>query len=295
MNKNKKLNKTIVFEYLMLTLGAFLVAAGDYFFKFPNNFSSGGIAGLSVIVHNLYPNIPAATYTLIFNIILLIIGFIFLGRGFGIRTVYCTLCFSIFVEILELVVPLTGLALPITNEKILELMFAVIIPSLGIAIAFKYGGSTGGTDIPAVIVRKYTNIDISVALFIADFVITSLSFFVIDVTTGLYSMFGLVIKSFVVQKAIDVLGKKKGLIIITTMSEEVSQYITSQIHRSATMWAGKGSYTHEDKVVLFAVMTSYQASQVKNYVHKIDNKAFVAILSSSEIYGKGFKSFTDSV
>lgn len=287
--------KKIIFDYLMLTLGAFIVALGDYFFKFANNFSSGGIAGLSVIIHNIYPKIPTGTYTLIFNIILVIIGFIFLGKGFGLRTVYCTICFSVFVEILELVVPKTGLVLPFTNEKLLELMFSVIIPALGIAIAFKHGGSTGGTDIPAMIVRKYTNADLSLSLFIADFVIASLSFIVIDVTTGLYSVFGLIIKSFIVQKAIDALGKRKGLIIITTKSDEVSSFITTQIHRSATMWTGKGSYTHEDKVVLFAVMTSYQAALVKHYVHTIDNKAFVAILSSSEIYGKGFKSFTDTV
>ena len=295
MKPKINITKKVVFDYLMLTLGAFIVAAGDYFFKFPNNFSSGGIAGLSVIIHNLFPSIPTATYTLMFNVVLLIIGFIFLGRGFAFRTVYCTLAFSLFVEIFELVIPLTGLSLPLTNERLLELMFSVVIPAIGIAIAFKHGGSTGGTDIPAMIVRKHTNADMSISLFLVDFVIAALSFFVIDVTTGLYSVFGLIIKSFVVQKAIDALGKKKGLIIITSMSEEVSQYITTQIHRSATMWTGKGSYTHEDKVVMFAVMTSYQAAQVKNYVHTIDNRAFVAILSSSEIYGKGFKSFTDNV
>ena len=295
MKPKIKISKKVVFEYLMITLGAFLVAAGDYIFKFPNNFSSGGIAGLSVIIHYVFPTISSSTYTLIFNIILLIIGFIFLGKQFGVRTIYCTLCFSIFLEIFELVFPLTGLILPLTGDKLLELMFSVIIPSIGIALAFKYGGSTGGTDIPAMIVRKKTNADISISLFIVDAVITAITFFVIDIQTGLYSMFGLVIKSFVVQTATNLLGKKKGLLIITEKPDLVSQYITDKIHRSATIWSAQGSYTHEQRTVLFAVMTSYQAAQVKAYAHSIDDKAFVTMLSSSEIYGKGFKSFNDTI
>lgn len=295
MQTKFKITKKDVFEYLMITLGAFLVAAGDYIFKFPNNFSSGGIAGLSVIIHYVLPGISASTYTLIFNIILLIIGFIFLGKKFGIKTIYCTLCFSLFLELFELVFPLTGLSIPLTDDKLLELMFSVIIPSLGIAIAFKYGGSTGGTDIPAMIFRKKTNADISISLFIFDAAITLTTFFVIDVKTGLYSVFGLVIKSFIVQAATNILGKKKGLLIITAKPELVSEYITQKIHRSATIWSAQGSYTHEERTVLFAVMSSYQAAQVKEYTHKIDERAFVTILSSSEIYGKGFKSFSDNI
>ena len=294
MNKIQ-IKKSTVVDYLFLTLGAFLVAVGDFFFKFPNNFSTGGIAGLSVIIHSIFPNIPTATYTLLFNIVLLIIGFIFLGRKFGFKTIYCTLCFSLFLEILELIVPKIGIALPLTSEKLLELMFSVIIPSLGIAIAFIHGGSTGGTDIPAMIMRKYTNVDMSIALFIFDALIAISAFFLIDVQTGLYSIFGLIIKSFIVQGAINAMGRKKGLLIITTKQEEISDYITEKIHRSATIWAATGSYTHEDKTVLFAVMTSFQAAQVKAFAHQIDEKAFVTILSSSEIYGKGFKSFSDNV
>ena len=295
MIKKIKITKHDVFEYLMITFGAFLVAAGDYIFKFPNNFSSGGISGLSVVIHYIFPQIPTATYTLLFNIVLLIIGFIFLGKQFGFKTIYCTLCFSIFLELFELIFPLTKVSIPLTEDKLLELMFSVIIPSIGIAIAFKYGGSTGGTDIPAMIVRKKTNADISISLFIVDAIITCTTFFVIDIKTGLYSVFGLVIKSFVVQTATNLMGKKKGLLIITAKPEMVSEYITQKIHRSATIWSAQGSYTHEERTVLFAVMNSYQAAQVKEYVHNIDERAFVTILSSSEIYGKGFKSFSDNI
>ncbi|MCR5456830.1 MAG: YitT family protein [Clostridiales bacterium] len=282
MVKNKK---KIVKDVAILTLGAFIAAVGDYFFKLPNNFSNGGMTGVSVILGYLIKTIPAATFVLILNVLFLIIGFIFLGKEFGWKTIYCSLAFSGFVQLFQLIIPMSK---PFTDDTLLELLFAVIIVSVGIAIALRAGGSTGGTDIIAMIIRKYSKMDISISMFIADCVIAGSSFFLIDERTGMYSLLGLMLKSFIIQAAINIVNRRKGMLIITSKRDEISDYIMKEHHRGVTVWNSEGAYTHEEKYVLFTVVNNYQAAVIRANAKKIDEHVFVTIINSSEIYGKGF-------
>ena len=134
-------------EYLLLTLGTFLVAAGVYFFKFPNSFNTGGVTGLAVILNAVFPAVSSSMFASTINIAFLVLGFMVLDRSFGVRTVYCSVLFSAMLSGMECLWPLAG---PLTDEKMLELFFAVIFPSLGSAIFFNMQSSTGGTDILAI-------------------------------------------------------------------------------------------------------------------------------------------------
>ncbi len=272
-------------EVLLLILGTALVALGVYFFKFPNNYSTGGVTGIAVILSSLFPTVSSSTFTSVINIASLVLGFVFLNRGFGIRTIFCTLLFSAMLAGLEWLYPMTH---PLTDQKMLELFFAVILPSLGAAILFNLDSSTGGTDILAMILKKYTSMDIGKALLYVDVLITAATLIVINIETGLYSLLGLVLKSVMVDMVIESFNRRKSFMLVTSCPDEVCTYITHQLHRSATYWKGEGAYSHQDKWVVLTALSRAQAVALRRYLKGIDPHAFMLITNSSEIFGKGF-------
>ena len=223
---------------------------------------------------------------LIINGVLLIIGFFIFGKNFSVRTVYCSLLLSGALELLEVLVPMSK---PVTDEPMLDLMFAVALPALGSALVFNFGGTTGGTDIIAMILKKYTPLNIGMALFFVDAAIVAAGFFVNGVKTGLYSLVGLLIKALVVDVVIENINISKYFFIVTTHPEQVCKYINENLHKGATVWEAKGSYTNENKTVIMAVMTRSQAIAMRNHIKETDKGAFVVISSTSEIIGKGFR------
>lgn len=282
----------LISDILILTAGTLISALGVHFFKIPNNFSIGGMSGLSVLLGYVVKTISPANFILILNIVFMIAGFAFVGKDFGWKTVYCSLLFSGAVQLFDVVIPM---AHPFTDQKMLELLFTVILQAIGASITFKRGGSTGGTDIIAMILRKYLKSDLSLSLMIADALIAGATIFVIDIETGLYSVLGMLLKSFVVHGAIDIINRRKTIVLITSKPKEITDFITNRLHRGATIWHASGAFTDNEKTVLFAAMTPYQAATLREYAMKIDHSAFVTILNSSEIYGKGFMKFADEV
>ena len=272
-------------EVLLLILGTALVALGVYFFKFPNNYSTGGVTGIAVILSSLFPSVSSSTFTSVINIASLVLGFVFLNRGFGIRTIFCTLLFSAMLAGLEWLYPMTH---PLTDQKMLELFFAVILTSLGAAILFNLDSSTGGTDILAMILKKYTSMDIGKALLYVDVLITAATLIVINIETGLYSLLGLVLKSVMVDMVIESFNRRKSFMLVTSCPDTVCTYITHQLHRSATYWKGEGAYSHQDKWVVLTALSRAQAVALRRYLKGIDPHAFMLITNSSEIFGKGF-------
>ena len=289
MEKNRKrIGKNSVREFLMLTAGAILTAAGVYFFKIPNGFSTGGFSGLSILLGKLIAGVNTSTFVTVLNILSLVVGFAFLGRGVGWKTAYCTLLFTGMINVFEWIYPMSA---PLTGEIVLELIFASLLGAIGAALVFKCGGSTGGTDIIALVFRKYTSADISVCMLVADGLIVAASFFVFDIKTGLCSVIGMLIKTYLVQTVVDSLNRRKSLMIITTAPHEITKYITETLHRSATVWDAQGAFTDAEKSVIFSAMTPYQAAKLRDFAKSVDEHAFVTINKTSEIYGKGFLPF----
>ncbi|MDD6160623.1 MAG: YitT family protein [Oscillospiraceae bacterium] len=272
-------------ELPLLTLGTLLVALGVYFFKFPNNFSTGGVTGMAILLSALFPAVSSSTFASVLNIAFLVLGFVVLNRGFGFRTVYCSLLFSALLSGLEWLIPMSA---PLTGQKMLELFFAVLLPALGSGILFNSQGSTGGTDIIAMILKKYSNLDIGKALLCVDILVAGSTFFLISIETGLFSILGLVIKSLLVDSVIESLNRKKSFILVTAFPEEVSNYITQTLHRSATLWEARGAYSHERKWVVMSALSRTQAAALRRYLKELDPHAFMLITNSSEIFGKGF-------
>ena len=275
----------VVKEYLMLTLGTALVAAGVYFFKFPNSFNTGGVTGLAVILNAVFPAVSSSTFASVINIAFLVLGFIALDKGFGLRTVYCSVLFSALLSGLEWLFPM---AAPLTDQKMLELFFAVILPSLGSAILFNMQSSTGGTDILAMILKRFSSMDIGNALLCVDVLIAGSTLYFVNTEAGLYSILGLILKSVVVDSVIESLNRRKSFIAVTSCPQEVCDFITHTLNRSATCWQGQGAYSHDEKWVVLAALSRSQAVALRLYLKSTDPHAFMLVTNSSEIFGKGF-------
>ena len=183
MYKNMGKVKRTLEEYAILTVATLILVVGVYVFKFPNNFSFGGVTGIAVVLSAVMPATPG-NITFIINMVLLVVGFIFLGKSFGIRTVYVSVLMSVGLSLAEVWFPMEH---PLTTQPVLELMYAIVLPAFSAAIMFNIGASGGGTDIIAMILKKYTKLNIGGALFLVDLGIVIASCFVFDAQTGLCS------------------------------------------------------------------------------------------------------------
>lgn len=274
-------------EFIMITIGVLLVVIGVYFFKFPNNFSIGGVTGIAIILSNLLGNvIGSGTIVLVVNLILLGLGYLLLGKSFGNKTAYGTILMSVSLQLLEIIAPLKG---PLTSEPLLELSFAVIFPAVGSAILFNIGSSTGGTDVIAMLLKKYTNLDIGYALLLTDFLLTIATFLIFDLTTGFLSILGLLIKTTLIDGVIENLNLNKYFTIICEDPKLICTFITQKLHRSATVFDAKGAFTDQDKKIILTVMSRAQAVQLRTFIRETDPEAFLLITNTSEIIGRGFR------
>ena len=186
--------------FLLLNFGLVLLAAGIHFFKSPNNFAMGGTSGISIIAATLLPHMDVGTFMFIINGVLIVLGLVFLGRAVIGATLYSSVALSFYVWVLERAVPM---ARPFTDDTFLELCYAVILPAAGSAIIFNIGASSGGTDIIAMILSKYTSLEIGKALLVSDFCIALFAGGLYGVRTGLYCVLGLLAKAFVVDGVIE--------------------------------------------------------------------------------------------
>lgn len=278
--------KKTINEWLLMTLGTLLLAAGVYFFKFPNNFSTGGVSGLAVILGHYFPGITPGDFVMVINVVLLVVGFAVFGRGFGVRTCYCSLLMSGVIWVLERVLPMDQ---PMTTQPLVELIFAVGMPAVGSAILFNMDASSGGTDIVAMVLRKFTSLDIGKALMLSDCVITLMACVAFGMETGLFSVLGLLIKSLLVDMVLENINVHKYFHVITATPRPIEEYITKELHRGATEIKGEGVYTHEGRTVLLTVMNRREAVMLRKFVKQVDPHAFLLIMNTSEIIGKGFR------
>lgn len=287
MYKNRGKMKRVLEEYTILTVATLILVVGVYVFKFPNNFSFGGVTGIAVVLSALMPATPG-DITFIINMALLVLGFLFLGKSFGLKTVYVSILMSLGLSIAEAWFPMSK---PLTTQPVLELVYAIVLPAFSSAILFNIGASGGGTDIIAMILKKYTRLNIGGALFLVDLGIVVASCLVFNAQTGLFSLCGLLAKSLVVDNVIESINLCKYFTIICNEPQPICDYITNHLQRSATVYQAEGAYEHNSKTVIITVMKRSQAVELRNYIREHQPTAFIAITNSSEIIGKGFRGF----
>jgi uncharacterized membrane-anchored protein YitT (DUF2179 family) len=216
---------------------------------------------------------------------MLILGFILVGKDCGVKTVIGTATLSGTLLLLEKVIPLTA---PLTNQPFLELLYAVILPSFGSAILFNVGGSTGGTDIVAMILKKHTSLNIGTSLLCSDTVIT-LGSFLFGVQAGLFAMLGLFMKATLVDLVVENINLSKYFTIVTTHKDEICAHINNDLRRGATVVEAEGSYSHEKKFMIFTALSRPQAAELRKFLRLHYPDSFMMITNTSEIIGKGFR------
>ena len=274
-------------SYLLITLGTVLMAIGVYFFEFTNNFSTGGTAGLAMVISEITGFLTPAQLSSMFNVCLLIIGLIVLGKAFTLKTIYCTLLFSLLLNIFEQLFPM---AAPFTTQKVVELFIDMLLVSFGAALIFNEDGSSGGTDVVAMIMKKYTRINVGKALLIVDSVVILLCFSAYGTEIGILSLFAIAIRALVVDGAIDNFNSSKFLMIITDKEFEILNYIMHDLERGASVINNcVGAYTNNEKKVILSVVDKREAVKLKKKIKEIDPIAFVIVGTSNDIVGDGFK------
>lgn len=278
--------RSSITEIVLLHFGVLILSVGIYFFKFPNHFTMGGVAGMSVVFSALFPTLSASWFNMILNVLLLILGFAVFGKSFGLKTTYASLLSSGLILVFQRFWPM---ARPLTDQPVIELFFAFLLPAAGSAILFNISASSGGTDVIAKIIRMKSDIDIGKALLLTDGIFTLSTFWIFGVETGLFSSCGLLCKGIVVDYLMEGLNRVKFFTIATTHAEEVGDFIRVNLHRGATYFKGNGLFSGEERTVFLCVINRYQAILLRNYVRKVDPHAFITISNTSEIVGRGFR------
>ncbi len=271
-------------RYLKMAFAAMLMACGTHFFKYPNSFVIGGVEGMSIIASTFIP-LSRAVLTLIINLTLLTIGFFILGKNFTLRTGFVAILNSLTAIALDYIAPLSG---TLTDNKLLELIFALLISAFGSAILFNLAASSGGTDIVAMIIKKFSSLEVGKALLCVDSIFTIASIWIFNVEIGLLSFLGLLLKGIFVDVIIQSMNIDKLFIIITSRPKEVGDFIREELNRSATVLDGLGLYKEVERSVFLSVLSSNEAPKFKSYIKSIDPHSFITIVNTSKIIGKGF-------
>lgn len=280
MNQTQDVRASIV-EYVYVIIGAAIVAIGFNVFLLPNQVASGGVSGISTILHGLFGWNPGLVQYA-FNIPLFLAGVIILGKKFGVKSFIGTIT-------LPLIVLLTNHWEPWTDNPLLGALFGGIVVGLGIGLVFKGNASTGGTDLLAQIITKYTGLSLGTSVLLIDGIIAISAAIVFDLEKGLYALIGL----YVTTKTIDIIqlgfSQSKMVYIITLKQDEVRDAIYAEIDRGVTKLPAIGGYTGEARPVLMVVVYQTEFTKLKQLIKNVDPSAFVIVSDAYEVLGEGFK------
>ena len=272
-------------SYLIITFGIILVAISVEYFFAPNNLAAGGVTGAAIVINAIFPKLSVGLLTLIMNVALFAVAFMFIDGNFGVKTIYASLGLSVILWAIEkLLNPVA-----ITNDIMMATIFGTIISAIGMAFVFNENASTGGTDILAKILNKFFHLDIGKSLLVVDFVITFASALVFGIDLGLYAILSVILLGILVDRFIEGFNACKSIFIISEKNKQISQFVMNELDRGCTFLKGEGAYTNNETKVLYAVVSRNQFIKLKNYIKKIDHKAFIAVGEVHEVLGEGFK------
>ncbi|MGB4654172.1 MAG: YitT family protein [Bacteroidales bacterium] len=296
--KEKVFSKSWFINYSLIVVGAFILASGFVFFITPYKIVPGGSYGISIVIHHVtkgvfswVPNgFPVGLMALMIDIPLTIIGVRVLGPKFGIKTVVGFVCTAIFVDTLTFFYGENPL---VEGDALLSSIFGGLLIGIGLGIIFKSKATSGGTDIVAMILAKYSKLTVGQLLIYVDSVIVLLGLVVFaDWKIPLYSL----VVIFITGKTIDIVSEgtnfDRTLFIISKESELIRNFIIEKLERGGTYIPGTGMYQGDERTIIFVVVNRREMALLEEYIHSVDPEAFITIIEASEIYGDGFRSLT---
>ena len=269
-------------DMAVITFATFIVAVAVYFFMMPNNLAIASIAGLAVVLQNFIP-LSVATISLIFNVGLLIIGFIFVGREFGGKTVYTSVILPIFVGIFEKLFPkYNGL----TGDAFLDMICYIFIVSIGLSLLFNHNASSGGLDIIVKILNKYLHIDKGKAMSIAGMLVSLSAIFAYDKKTVVLSVLGTYLNGIILDYFLFGTNIKKKVCILSRKNEEIKKYILKNMHSGATLYKVIGAYNNEEHEEVVAIVNKREYGVLMQFIRRTDPDAFVTVSTINEVMYK---------
>lgn len=305
-------------SWFLIFFGCSVMGTGFVLFINPYNFVPGGVYGMGIVLHNLFPSIQVGTFGYMFDIPLMITAMLIFGSQFGTRTVLAALYTPGYMNILtRLVYPtpeavesldpslLLGGRLDLSNDLLLACIIGAVLIGVGLGIVVRQQATTGGTDIVGMLLQKFAGIKFSTGILLADGFVVLSGLVVIGFGVGtdgtsssgwmltLYSLITIYTSSRVVAYLLDGASYDKLLFIISDHQEELRKFILDDIERSATYLKGRGMFTNQDRDVIFLVVSRKEVHLVQNKIREIDPKAFVVVTDAYETFGEGFKQFPD--
>ena len=294
--KNEKVfSRSWFYNYGLIVLGSFILAAGFVLFINPYNIVPGGVYGVGIVVHHIVPAIPVGSFGLALNIPLIIIAIRTLGPRFGVKTIVGMTLTSVFMDSLTFIIGEND-PLGLANEILLSCVFGGVIIGLGLGLIFKAKATSAGSDIIAMIAAKYTRLPVGQLLIIVDSFIVVMGLIIFkDWKVPLYSWIVIFVTGKVIDIVLEGINYDKSLYIISNEHEKIRDKIIYDLNRGGTYISGKGLYSNVEKPIIFTVVNRRELAMLEDYIHEIDPDAFLTVANANEILGNGFKSLKDKV
>ena len=281
--RNRELLRTRLFSLLLVLVGNVIYAFSVKLFILPSNLISCGTTGIALVV-NHFANIPMSAFILVFNMVMLAVGWLCLGRKFAMTTILSSVLYPVFLELLNRMLG----DMVITENILLNVLFAGMGLGGSLGIVIRAGASTGGMDIPPLVLKKYFHIPVSVSLWVFDFCImlTQMSFHPAE--DLLYGVLLLIAISVALNKVMLLGTSKTEVKIVSEKSDEIRQAILAKVDRGVTMLQGKGGYLQQGTEVILSVVSNYELPRLQQLARSIDPNCFVIISQVTEVWGRGF-------
>ncbi len=290
--KEKPFTRKWFLSYSLIIIGSFLLAMGFVFFITPYKIVPGGVYGISIILHYLLGT-PVGMVALAFDIPLTIIGVRILGPRFGAKTVLGFSLTAIFNDTLTI---FWGYKPLVEGDALLSSIFGGVLAGIGLGLMFRSKATSGGSDIVASIIHKYTRMPLGQLMILVDSAIVLVGLAVFrDWKIPLYSWIVIFVTGKVIDVVLEGISYDKSLFIISEKHSEIRDKIIHNLNRGGTLIDGKGMYGMTDRKIIFTVVSRRELSILQEYIHKIDPKAFMTVTDASEILGEGFKSLDEKL
>lgn len=274
--------KKFIKEYGFITLGIFIISLAVYFFMIPSNVIVGSLSGLVIVLANFIP-LPISVMTFILNAALLVIGFIFIGKEFGAKTVYTSIMLPVFLFLFEKIVPNNK---SLTNDILIDTICYILVVSVGLAMLFNANASSGGLDIVAKIVNKYLHIEIGKAMTITGMCVAISSMLVYGTKEVILSILATYVNGIVIDNFIGGFNRRKRVCILSDHYETVQKFITEELKRGVTLYTAMGGYNKTERIEVVTILTQNEYGKLLEYLHTVDMRAFVTVSTVNEVIGE---------
>jgi len=292
VTKERLFSRRWFLAYSMIVIGAFIMAAGFVLFITPYKIVPGGVYGIAIILHYMY-GFPVGLTALCFDIPIVIVGTRLLGPRFGVKTVVGFVLTAVFVDSLTY---LYGDQPLVHENALLSSIYGGVLLGIGLGLIFKARATSGGSDVIAMIISKYTHMPLGQMIITVDSAIVILGLFTFgDWNIPLYSLITIFITGRVIDVILQGISYDKTLFIISEKHEEIREKIINDLNRGGTYLKGQGMYGGQDKTIIFTNVNRRELSILQEYIHQVDPKAFLTVMNANEVLGEGFRSLKDKI